>query len=347
MNPIILMTALSLSLVAGFYSIVGLATIFAAAMIPVIIMGTVLEVGKLVTTVFLHQNWKELQWKLKTYLVIAVMSLMFITSMGIFGYLSKAHIEQSIQMGGNNEIQVSSLERQIANQDRIIKDAEQVVSQLDNQVQTLIDYDRIRGPSGSIAVRQSQAEEREILNTTINQAYGEIEALQEKLLPLKRERLSLEAEVGPLKYIAELVYGDEANDHFDEAVRWVIILIIFVFDPLAVSLLIAWSWMNEKEKKEWDEFQKEPEKEIVEVEKIVEVPVEKIVEKIVTKEVPVEVVKEVIKEVPVPQQEVDLDYFDKGVYSDKTRKDQNKKNRLESNRLEPWFPREPDQPKKK
>ena len=95
MKYLLLLTALSLSLVAGYYSIVGLATIFAAAMIPVIIMGTVLECGKLVTTVFLHQRWYELGWQLKTYLTTAVVVLMFITSMGIFGFLSKAHIEQT------------------------------------------------------------------------------------------------------------------------------------------------------------------------------------------------------------------------------------------------------------
>lgn len=354
MTPILLLTALSLSLVAGYYSIVGLATIFAAAMYPVIIMGSVLEVGKLVTTVFLHNNWNEINRKLKVYLTVAVATLMFITSMGIFGFLSKAHIEQSVKMGGNNAIQIENFERQIANEIRKAEDAKQVISQLDAQVQTLIQYDRIRGPSGSISVRESQSEEREALNQTINQSYDRVEELQKRLTPLKSKSLALEAEIGPLKYIAELIYGDEAKDHFDETVRWVIILIIFVFDPLAVSLLIAWSWSNnrdiEKSERELEEAKErgrinrekyEAEQaakaaakaaEPTIVEKIVEVPVEveKVVEKIV--EVPVEKIVEKIVEVPVIK-EPDITYVDTNETpaekAARLRKDENKKYRKE------------------
>ena len=159
--------------------------------------------------------------------------------MGIFGFLSKAHLEHSISIGGNNEIQIDALERQIARQQDIINDAETVLSQLDAAVQTLIDAQRIRGSSGSIAVREAQKQERESLNNTIADAYGRIEQITQDLLPLQKQQLSIEVEVGPLKYIAELIYGDDANDHFDSAVRWVIILIVLVFDPLAVILLIA------------------------------------------------------------------------------------------------------------
>ena len=150
------------------------------------------------------------------------MVLVFITSMGIFGYLSKAHIEQSVKVGGNNEFQITNLERQIERQQSIIADAETVLSQLDSQVATLIEYDRIRGPSGSIAVRQSQSEERSLLNQTIDAAYIRIDGLQESLAPLQQEQLALEVEVGPLKYIAELVYGDEAKDMFKKY-KWPVI----------------------------------------------------------------------------------------------------------------------------
>ena len=165
---------------------------------------------------------------------------MVITSLGIFGFLSKAHLEHSIATGGTNELQISNLERQIARQQSIIVDSETVLSQLDAQVQTLIDYDRIRGPSGSIATRQAQAEERQTLNENIDAAYNRIEELQTILAPIQQEKLSIEVEVGPLKYIAELIYGQEgAEDYFDEAVRAVIILLIITFDPLAVVLLLA------------------------------------------------------------------------------------------------------------
>jgi hypothetical protein len=231
--------ALAISGVAAWYSIAGLIAIFSGATTAIIIMGGVLEAGKLVTASWLYRNWKQVPFLLKSYLTSAVVVLMFITSMGIFGFLSKAHLEQSISVGGTNELQIENLERQIARQQSIVADSEIVLSQLDAQVQTLIDYDRIRGPSGSIATRQGQAEERQALNETIDAAYVRIEELETDLAPLQQEKLAIEVEVGPLKYIAELIYGDQARDFFDEAVRWVILLIVFVFDPLAVLLLIA------------------------------------------------------------------------------------------------------------
>ena len=213
--------------------------IFAGAVIPIAIMGGVLEVGKLVTAAWLHQNWKKTSWWMKSYLTSAVFVLMVITSLGIFGFLSKAHLEHSIATGGTNELQITNLERQIERQQSIIADSETVLSQLDQQVATLIEYDRIRGPSGSIAVRQSQSEERQLLNETIDNAYIRIEEIQTSLTPLQQEKLAIEVEVGPLKYIAELIYGEGAEDYFDEAVRAVIILLIVTFDPLAVVLLLA------------------------------------------------------------------------------------------------------------
>jgi len=239
MGILTLVMALAISGVAAWYSIAGLVAIFSGATTAIIIMGGVLEAGKLVTASWLYRNWKQVPLLLKTYLTLAVVVLMFITSMGIFGFLSKAHLEHSISVGGTNELQITNLERQIARQQSIIADAETVLTQLDSQVATLIEYDRIRGPSGSIAVRESQSDERRLLNETIDAAYIRIDGLQKDLTPIQQEKLALEVEVGPLKYIAELIYGDQARDFFDEAVRWVILLIVFVFDPLAVLLLIA------------------------------------------------------------------------------------------------------------
>ena len=239
MAIITLVTALAISGVAAWYSIAGLVAIFASAKVAIIIMGGVLEVGKLVTASWLYRNWQTIPILLKAYLTTAVIVLMLITSMGIFGFLSKAHLDQTIQIGGTNELRISQLERLISNQQRVIEDAEVVLEQLDGAVQTLIDYERIRGETGSIATRAAQKEERQALNETINAAVSLINGYQEDLIPYKKEQISLEAEVGPLKYIAELIYGDQANDLLDEAVRWVILLIVFVFDPLAVLLLIA------------------------------------------------------------------------------------------------------------
>lgn len=236
---LLIFSALSVSAVAGWFSIVGLMAIFPAAAIPILVMGCVLEVAKLVTASWLYRNWDTAGVLLKSYFTAAVVTLSIVTSIGIFGFLSKAHIDQTVSAGGNNALQIETLERRIAYQQKIVEDAETVLAQLDSTVETLIEYDRIRGESGAIATRQAQAEERDSLNRQITDAYMAIEETSASLLPLQKEQLSLEAEVGPLKYIAELIYGDEAQDHFDAAVRWIIILLVLVFDPLAILLVIS------------------------------------------------------------------------------------------------------------
>ena len=202
-------------------------------------MGGVLEVGKLVTASWLYQNWKKIPKILKIYLTTAVMVLMFITSMGIFGFLSKAHIDQTIQTG-DNTLQISTLDNQISRQQGVLNDAQKVIGQLDAQVQTLIDYDRVRGPTGSIATRKSQETERGSLREVIDGAADRISNIRQQRAVLESEQLKLEAEVGPIRYVAEFIYGTKADRvMLESAVRWVIIIIIFVFDPLAVLLLIA------------------------------------------------------------------------------------------------------------
>ena len=233
-----LITALSISTVAIYYSVAGLAAIFASAVIPIIIMGVSLEVGKLITAVWLHKYWNRAAWWLKTYLSISVIVLMFITSMGIFGFLSKAHIEQTAT-AGDNSLQIEQLDNRISRQEKRITDADMVIGQLDEAVNTLIEYDRVRGPNGAIAVRESQKEERAQLNSVIENAQTQIATLQDKKLVLEKEQVAIEAEVGPIKYIAEFIYGEADKNILEEAVRWVIVVIIFVFDPLAILMLIA------------------------------------------------------------------------------------------------------------
>ena len=235
----VLLVALGISGVAAWYSIIGLAAIFAAAKIPVIIMGASLEVGKLVTASWLYQNWERAPFLLKSYLTIAVVVLMFITSMGIFGFLSKAHMDQTI-VSGDNTLLIEQLDQRISREQTRIRDAELVISQLDQSVQTLMNYDRIRGNDGAIAVREGQKDERNNLNAIIDSASNSVGDLRGQRLELSQEQLALEAEVGPIRYIAELVYdGDPTVDILGDAVRYVILIIIFVFDPLAVLLLIA------------------------------------------------------------------------------------------------------------
>ena len=234
-----LLVGLAISVVAAWYSIVGLMAIFAAAKIPIAIMGAVLEVGKLLTASWLYQYWDKTNTLLKSYFTIAVVVLMFITSMGIFGFLSKAHMDQTLTVG-DNSLLIERIDRKIDREKVKITDAETVVAQLDKTVQVLIDYDRIRGESGAIAVRESQNEERASLSNIIDQAYSKIDTLSVEKLELDKEQLELEAEVGPIKYIAAFIYGDELDKTLlERAVRWIIITIIFVFDPLAVLLIVA------------------------------------------------------------------------------------------------------------
>jgi len=358
-----LLSALTISAVAIYYSVAGLAAIFAAAVIPIIVMGVALEVGKLVTAVWLHRHWKQATWWLKTYLSIAVFVLMFITSMGIFGFLSKAHIEQTslsqeqvalIETLDDKETRSQAkIDRWRGELDRLMKGEDVRVDGLIDKEQEGLDkiYARIKDEKDALRadakfeieqqqLRISQAQERrdaeiaaaekkfegsfggtkqyedavnkakqnelsvasraqkEILAinkkldedlakvdtkyakdiTAINgriqdlrnQANNKTEDIDGRIVELEgfidkeqkiiddvneekfgyeKEYRKLEAEVGPIKYIAEFIYGEQADQNLLEAaVRWVIIIIIFVFDPLAVLLLIAsqytFSWRN-------------------------------------------------------------------------------------------------------
>jgi hypothetical protein len=202
-------------------------------------MGASLEVGKLVAASWLYQNWQRIPFLLKAYLTLAVVLLMFITSMGIFGFLSKAHIDQTIGLG-DNVLVIEQLDVRIAREQTRIDDANVVISQLDESVQSLLNNERVRGTDGAIAVRESQRDERELLNSIIDNAYNSMAELQSNRLELSKDQLFIEAEVGPIRYIAELFYGDNPDRAtLDGAIRWVILIIIFVFDPLAVLLLVA------------------------------------------------------------------------------------------------------------
>jgi hypothetical protein len=231
------LSAISISVIAAGYSIVGLSTLFAGAVVPIIAMGSALEIGKLVATSWLYNNWRNklVPKTIKVYLTFAVIVLIFITSMGIFGFLSKAHLDQ-VQPTSSNEIRIELIDKQITQQENIIDRAENTLNQLDKALDKYIDMEYV---TRGLKEREKQKEEREALNSVINIAIDELSklSLAKSALELKQDKI--EAEVGPIKYIAELIYGENAKDHFDKAVRWVIIVLIFVFDPLAVLLLIA------------------------------------------------------------------------------------------------------------
>jgi len=229
-------TAISISVIAAGYSIVGLATLFAGAVVPIIAMGSALEVGKLVAATWLYHNWRsDISRILKIYLFTAIIVLIFITSMGIFGFLSKAHLDQVRPISGNN-IKIELLDKRINQQNLIVVRAEKQLELLDKALEVYIDKEYV---TRGLKERKVQKEERDLLNEAIYSASDEIAILITEKSVLALEQDKIEAEVGPIKYIAELIYGEQAKDHFDEAVRWVIVVLIFVFDPLAVLLLIA------------------------------------------------------------------------------------------------------------
>ena len=231
------LSAISISVIAAGYSIVGLSTLFAGAVVPIIAMGSALEVGKLVAASWLYNNWRNklVPYTIKMYLTFAVVVLIFITSMGIFGFLSKAHLDQ-VQPVSSNNIKIELIDKQITQQQIIIDRSQKTLDQLDKALDKYIDMEYV---TRGLKERKKQEEERTLLTTAINEASDKISNLTLKKSELALEQDKIEAEVGPIKYIAELIYGENAKDHFDKAVRWVIIVLIFVFDPLAVLLLIA------------------------------------------------------------------------------------------------------------
>ena len=337
-----LLSALSISGVAIFYSVIGLATIFPGAFVPVVIMGGVLEVGKLITASWLYRNWKFTPFMLKTYLTTAVIILSLITSMGIFGFLSKAHLEQNlasdtliqriqiledkIQSEQNSILRQNavidrlekSINRSTGTADGDIEVQQSIIADANEKLKTLLTVetntvkdlnDRLKVLDKNVSdvltanksffneeraaaeLKASQKEEREQIAIKVAEAQAriaelkadhkveiakaqeiianmrsgsqenkgqftkEIEIAEQKIFdsqgkidmfivekqPLEKEMLTLEAEIGPVKYIAALAVDWGITDQVEtsKAVRWVIIIIIFVFDPLAVLLLIA------------------------------------------------------------------------------------------------------------
>ena len=230
------LSAISISIIAAGYSIIGLATLFAGAVIPIIAMGSALEVGKLVAASWLYQNWRsDVPKLLKGYLFGAIIILVFITSMGIFGFLSKAHLDQ-VKPTSSNNIKIELLDNQIKSQQLIIDRSQKTLTLLDKALEVYIDKEFV---TRGLKERRKQEPERLELNTAIKEASNEIGRLSEEKGTLSLEQNKIEAEVGPIKYVAELIYGENAEDNFDSAVRIVILILIFVFDPLAVLLLIA------------------------------------------------------------------------------------------------------------
>ena len=255
------LTAIALSIVAAYYSVIGLAQIFPGSYWPIIIMGSVLEASKLVTVSWLYNNWNVSMRMMRYYFLIAVILLMAITSMGIFGYLSKAHIEHSTSLA-------PLLEKEFIYEEKIktlkegIETNRKNLTQLDAAVdQIMVRSADEKGAERSNQIRKAQQKERTRITDEIDGSQKAIQKIIEEKSPVSLEIRKAESDFGPIKYVAEVVYGTHDRDIIDKAVRLVIFIIIIVFDPLAILLLIAANQTYRALKKE-EEKPEEPKKAI-------------------------------------------------------------------------------------
>ena len=238
-NYLALLVAIGLSAIAAYFSVIGLTTIFAASFWPVVIMGGTLEVAKVIAASWTYRNWNIAPFSIRVYLIGSILALMFITSMGTFGYLSKAHIDQTTtssdvvaQLAIYQE-KVNIAKENIDANRKILKQYDEAVDQIMGRSETE------KGAEKAVVVRRSQQKDRARLQEEIQANQKTISQLNDVMAPLAAQVRRVEAEVGPLKFIAELFYDKVDTQFLDKTVRWVIILIVIVFDPLAIILLIA------------------------------------------------------------------------------------------------------------
>ena len=251
---LLLLTGLTISAVAIYYSVVGLTAIFSAAAIPIIIMGSALEVGKLVCASWLKANWERVPRFMKYYMTIAVVVLMIITSMGIFGFLSKAHNDQTL-VSGDVGSKIAIYDEKIKTAKENIEADRKQLKQMDEAVDQIMGRSSDeKGADKANAVRKSQQRDRISLAKDIETQQKLIASLNDEAAPIRAEVRKVEAEVGPIKYIAAFIYGTAPDESMlERAVTWIIILIVIVFDPLAVIMLLAaqmtFQWAREQKEK--------------------------------------------------------------------------------------------------
>ena len=250
-----LLSGLIVSAVAIYYSVAGLVAIFSAAVIPIIVMGVALEISKLAGTVWLKQNWSRAPYFIRAYLLAAIAILMLITSMGIFGFLSKAHSDQSL-VSGDVQSRIAIYDEKIKTAKDNIDANRKALKQMDEAVDQVMGRSSDeKGAEKAVAIRRAQQKERVRLQSEIASEQKTVAALSEERAPIAAEVRKVEAEVGPIKYIANFIYGDNPDANvLEKAVTWVIIIIVVVFDPLAVILLLAsqysFQWFRKQEEEE-------------------------------------------------------------------------------------------------
>ena len=266
-----LLSGLTVSAVAIYYSVAGLVAIFSAAVIPIIVMGVALEISKLAGTVWLKQNWTRAPYFIRAYLLAAITILMLITSMGIFGFLSKAHSDQSL-VSGDVQSRIAIYDEKIRTAKDNIDANRKALKQMDEAVDQVMGRSSDeKGADKAVKLRRAQQKERVRLQSEITAEQKTVAALSEERAPIAAEVRKVEAEVGPIKYIASFIYGSNPDANvLEKAVTWVIIIIVVVFDPLAVILLLAsqysFQWFRKQEEETPEITTAEPVPEETEIE---------------------------------------------------------------------------------
>ena len=246
---ILLGTALAISGIAGYFSIMGLTYIFSASPTPILVMGAALEVGKLVTASYVYRQWDSINTLMKTYFITSVVVLSLLTSIGIFGFLSKAHSDQNL-VSGDVMARISIYDEKIKTSKDNIDANRKALKQMDEAVdQVMARSSSETGAEKAVNIRRSQQKERVRLQSEIQAEQKTIASLSEERAPIAAEVRKVEAEVGPIKYIAAFIYGATDTSILEKAVSWMILLIIGVFDPLAILLVIGANSMLQNGKK--------------------------------------------------------------------------------------------------
>ena len=233
---LILTTGIALSVVAAWYSVTGLTAIFAGAYWAVVILGGTLEFGKIVLASWLYRNWSHVPFLLKSYFTIALLVLMLITSMGIFGFLSKAHLEQTAP-AGDVAAKIERIDGSLARERMRITRGEQQLAQMDKAIDAIID--RNNRATTAMQIRNQQKKERDQIAAEMKDAQKNIDTLLDERAPLMAATRAIKLEVGPIRYVAEMIYGEGNEKDLEAAIRGMILLLVLVVDPLAVLMIIA------------------------------------------------------------------------------------------------------------
>lgn len=239
--------AILLSIISAFFSVSGITTIFSGAAISAGIMGGVLELSKIAATLWLYAFWKKAAKLLKVYFLIAISILVSISSIGIYGFLARAYVGQSVETTQIDN-QIERLQNYIDREQNQITRSQAQLDILDDAIEQYIELNAIT--RGLQQREAQQAERAQLLNATL-EAEAAIVDLENQIAELRDRKANLEVDVGPIRYIAALVYGEEnAIGKYDEAARILILLFVIVFDPFAVLLMVAGNIAIEKSQKE-------------------------------------------------------------------------------------------------